>query len=335
MDIGVIGFGGVAKAFIKLVNDKKENLNKIGLNINIKYIIRKSGGVYNKNGLDLDKLINSDFNLSIFDFRESIDINYIIMNKDVDTIVELTNTNIKDGEPGLTHMMIALNNNINVVTGNKGPILLKYKELKEIADKNKLNLEIGCTTGGALPSINAGIYDVAGSEILEIQGILNGTSNYILTEMYEKNLSYEDVLKKAITSGIAESNYKLDVEGFDTACKILILANVLMNSNLSIKDLKIEGIDNIDIDFINEEKAKQNKIKLIGKVYKENNDIKAYVRPEVIEKNHPLYFVDEKNKGVLYKTDTLGDISIIGGASGTRNAAASILRDIINMNKRD
>ena len=334
MNIGIIGFGGVAKAFIKLVNDKKDYLSEIDLDIKIKYIIRKSGGIYNREEIDLEKLISSNFDLNIFDFKEDIDINYILKNKDIDTIIELTNTNIEDGEPGLTHIRLALNNNISVVTGNKGPIVLQYRKLKEIADKNKLKLEIGCTTGGALPSINVGSYDIAGAEILEIQGILNGTSNYILSEMYERNLSYEDILKKAIEDKIAEANYKLDVEGFDTACKILILANSLMNSDLSLNDLDIEGIDNIDIDFINQEKAKNNKIKLIGKVYKENENIKAYVKPEIIDINHPLYFVDGKNKGVLYKTDTLGDISVIGGASGTRNAAASILRDIINMDKR-
>lgn len=335
MNIGIIGFGGVAKAFIKLVNDKKDYLSERNLDINIKYIIRKSGGIYNREGINLEELISSNFDLNIFNFKENMDINYILKNKDIDTIVELTNTNIEDGEPGLTHIKLALNNNINVVTGNKGPIVLQYKELKEIADKNKLRLEIGCTTGGALPTINVGSYDIAGSEILEIQGILNGTSNYILSEMYEKNLSYKEILKKAIDSGIAEANYKLDVEGFDTACKILILANSLMNSNLTLNDLDIKGIDNIDIDFINKEKNKGNKIKLIGKVYKENQKIKAYVRPEVIKIDHPLYFIDGKNKGVLYKTDTLGDISIIGGESGTRNAAASILRDIINMDKRE
>ena len=333
MDIGIIGFGGVAKAFIKLIVDKKEYLDSLGLDFKVKYIIRKSGGIYNKNGLNLKDLIKSNFNLDLFDFKKDIDINYIIKNNDIDTIVELTSTNIENGEPGLTHMSLALNNCINVVTGNKGPILLKYRELKEIALKNKVFLGIGCTTGGALPSINVGSFDIAGSEILSIEGILNGTSNYILTEMYEKEVIYEVALKQAIENEIAEANYKLDVEGFDTASKILILANVLMNANLSIKDIRIEGIDKIDINFINKEKLKGNKIKLIGKVYKNNNEIKAYVKPETLEKNHPLYFVDSKNKGVLYRTDTLGDISIIGGASGTVNAAASILRDIINMYK--
>ena len=109
---------------------------------------------------------------------------------------------------------------INVVTGNKGPIILKYKQLKEIADKNSVKLKVGCTTGGALPSINGGIYDVAGSEIKVIEGILNGTTNYILSKMSIEKVSYEEALFQAQKDGIAEANPILDVLGYDTACKI-------------------------------------------------------------------------------------------------------------------
>ena len=334
MDIGLIGFGGVGKAFIKLLVDKEDTLKAKGLNINIKYIIKSNGGIYNKEGINLKSIIRENYNLNTLDFKENININTIINNNDIDTLVELTSTNIESGEPGLTHIKLALKNGINVVTGNKGPIILEYKALRNMADKNNVKLGIGCTTGGALPSINVGSFDIAGADILSIEAILNGTSNFILSKMYEEEIDYETSLKDAISLGIAEANYNLDVEGFDTAGKILILANVLMNSNLTLKEIQVEGINNLKQYKIIEEKYKGNKIKLIGKVYRENNEIKAYVRQEVLNSQHPLYFVDNKNKGVCYKTDTLGDISIIGGASGTINAAASILRDIINLKNR-
>ena len=331
MNIGIIGFGGVSKAFIKLLIEKEKNLKKKGLELKIKYIIKSNGGIYNKDEINLEEIITSDYKLTGFNFIEDINISTIIKNKDIDTLVELTSTNIETGEPGLTHIKLALENGINVVTGNKGPILLEYKNLKKIADENNVKLGIGCTTGGALPSINVGSFDIAGSDILSIEGILNGTSNYILTEMYENEVDYDEALEKAISFGVAEANYKLDVEGYDTASKILILANVLMDANLSLKDIKIEGINNLKKGDILEEKSKGNKIKLIGKVYIKDERVEAYVKPEILNNEHPLYFVDNKNKGVCYKTDTLGDISIIGGASGTLNAAASILRDIINI----
>lgn len=331
MDIALIGVGGVGKSFIKLLIEKEVYLKKKGLELKVKYIIKSNGGIYNKDGINLKDIISNDYKLQDFNFIEDINIGTIIKNNDIDTLVELTSTNIETGEPGLNHIKLALGNGINVVTGNKGPILLEYKSLKKIADENNVRLGIGCTTGGALPSINVGSFDIAGADILSIEGVLNGTSNYILNKMYENEIEYEEALKKAISFGIAESNYKLDVEGYDTASKILILANVLMDANLSLKDIKIEGISNLKKDYILEEKSKGNKIKLIGKIYRKDGMIGAYVKPEILNSEHPLYFVDNKNKGVYYSTDTLGDISIIGGASGTLNAAAAILRDIINI----
>jgi homoserine dehydrogenase len=332
MDIGLIGYGGVGKAFIALLEDKKGYLEGLGINVKVKYIIRSSGGLYIEDGLDLKEVITLGDNLNQHNtFIKDLNIETILKNKDVDTLVELTNTNLENGEPGLSYIKRALENKINVVTGNKGPVVLEYKELKEIAEKNDVKLLIGCTTGGALPTLNAGIYDIAGAEILKIEAVLNGTSNYILTEMYENDVTYEEALNKAVEEKIAEKNYSYDVEGYDTAAKILIVSNVLLNSNLKLNDLDIEGITKVSKEKILKEKLKENKPKLIGTITKEKDLIKAKVKLEFVDKNHKLYFIDGKNKGICYYTDTLGEILVAGGASGTRNAAASVLRDIVNM----
>ena len=334
MDIGLIGFGGVGQALIKLLIDKESYLlQQYNLKINVKYIIKSNGGIYNASGINLSeilKVIDENINIKCHnEWKDNLNINDIIDNNDIDTLVELTSTNIETGEPGLTHIRKSLENNINVVTGNKGPILLDYKKLKVLADNNNVELKVGCTTGGALPSINGGIYDIAGSKIQSIEGVLNGTTNYILSKMANDNVDYKEALLEAQKVGIAESDPSLDVLGYDTASKIIILSNVLMNSDLKLEDLKINGIEEVRLDNIEKAKVRGNKIKLIGKVYKKHNLVKGYVTPIEIDENHPLYCVDYKNKGIYYKTDTLGDISIIGGASGTMNAAASILRDII------
>ena len=334
MDIGLIGFGGVGQALIKLLIDKESYLlQQYNLKINVKYIIKSNGGIYNASGINLSeilKVIDENINITCHnEWKDNLNINDIIGNNDIDTLVELTSTNIETGEPGLTHIRKSLENNINVVTGNKGPILLDYKKLKVLADNNNVELKVGCTTGGALPSINGGIYDIAGSKIQSIEGVLNGTTNYILSKMANDNVDYKEALLEAQKVGIAESDPSLDVLGYDTASKIIILSNVLMNSDLKLEDLKINGIEEVRLDNIEKAKVRGNKIKLIGKAYKKDNLVKGYVTPIEIDENHPLYCVDYKNKGIYYKTDTLGDISIIGGASGTMNAAASILRDII------
>ena len=334
MNIGLIGFGGVGQALIRLLAKKKKYiLKKYNIDIKVKYIVKSDGGIYKANGINLDEMLEFiNKNKSIKEhilWKDNLSINEIIKNNDIDTLVELTSTNIETGEPGLTHIKGALEGGLNVVTGNKGPIILKYKELKEIADKNSVELKVGCTTGGALPSINGGLYDVAGSEIEFIEGILNGTTNYILSKMSMEEVSYEEALIQAQKDGIAETNPSLDVLGYDTACKILILANVLMDANIKLEDIEVQGITGIKLETIKRARKENKKIKLIGRVYIEDNMVKAYVRPIEIKEDYPLYFVDYKNKGIYFKTDTLGYISIIGGASGTMNAAASILRDII------
>ena len=253
MDIGLIGFGGVGQALIKLLIDKESYLlQQYNLKINVKYIIKSNGGIYNASGINLSeilKVIDENINITCHnEWKDNLNINDIIDNNDIDTLVELTSTNIETGEPGLTHIRKSLENNINVVTGNKGPILLDYKKLKVLADNNNVELKVGCTTGGALPSINGGIYDIAGSKIQSIEGVLNGTTNYILSKMANDNVDYKEALLEAQKVGIAESDPSLDVLGYDTASKIIILSNVLMNSDLKLEDLKINGIEEVRLD---------------------------------------------------------------------------------------
>ena len=335
MDIGLIGFGGVGQALAGLLIEKKKYLReKYNLEINLKYIINSSGGIYNPEKIDLIHLINHiQKGKQISEYKDwgNYNIDSIIANGDVDTIVELTHTNISSGQPALMHMEKALKNRMNVVTGNKGPIFLKYKYLNELAGENGVQLMVGCTTGGALPSINGGLIEVAGSEITSMEGILNGTTNYILSEMMKNHISYDEALKQAQKEGIAEKNPTLDIEGYDTAVKIIILSNVILNTDLSLNDIKVEGISHIKKEELIVLKEQEKKLKLMGKVAMKNGKATAEVKLCEIDKSHPLYLVDGKNKGITYKTDSLGEISIIGGASGRINAAAAILRDLINL----
>lgn len=347
MRIGIIGYGGVGKAFTRLIINKTEQLKYQGIELIINYIIKSDGGIYSSEGINLKEIIKFNNIKDNPDWNDTISFNDIIENKDIDTIIELTPTNKITGEPGMTYIMEALKNKINVITGNKGPILLNYRELKKIAVENNVALEIGCTTGGALPSINMGIYGITGSDIISIEGILNGTSNFILQQMESNTqnhkvgnkelyinsteLSYNEALEIAQREGIAETDPSLDVDGIDTAIKMLILTNVLLNENLTLDDAEIEGITTLTKENIIEAKKKNKKIKLLGKTYYEDGKVKVAVKPTYINENHPLYNVNGKNKGVTFNTDTLGEVSVIGGASGVMNAAASIFRDIMNI----
>jgi homoserine dehydrogenase len=336
--VAIIGYGKVGRAFVQLINDKMDYLHKEGLQIQINYIIGRNGGVYNSDGINLEDF--TDFGLKQRDItnypkggNEEVSFEKMLQNRDVDFVIELTPTNKETGEPGMTHIRKSLECGINVVTANKGPILLAYKELKDIAVKNEVQLGIGCTTGGALPSINAGMMDFAGADITSIEGVLNGTTNFIINEMENKVITYLEALKKAQQLGIAETNPDLDVEGWDTATKLLILTNVLMNEEKLLSDISVEGITKITPVEVKKCLEEGNKYKLVGKTVKENGKIQMTVKLEKLDSSHPLYVVDGKNKAVRYVSDVLGDLTIIGGASGVIPASASVLRDLINISR--
>lgn len=329
MNIALIGFGKVGKSFVKLLQIKKHLLPK---NIKLKYIIKSNGGIYNKEGLNIDEIVkytSSNNSIEKYPLWSNITFKDILKNKDVDILIELTATNIINGQPGYTHIKSALENNINVITGNKGPILLYYNELKNIANKNNLHLKIGCTTGGALPSINMGTIDVLGAQITEIIGVLNGTTNFILGEMVKANITYKEALKRAQSLKIAEKDPSLDVLGIDTAIKMAILSKVIWDIDFDFQKLNIKGITDIKLNNLLLENFSGKKTKLIGRAFYLNGNFEFEVGPMVIDKDHPLYFVDGKNKGVYYKTDILGDMTVIGGASSPLNAAAAIFRDLL------
>jgi len=338
MRLALVGYGGVGRAFVELLNVKKKYLEKDGLNISINYVINSQGGVYNPSGIDLVDFIEfskneKDITKYPYGGDSNIIFSSVLENKDIDLLVEMTPTNKETGEPGMTHIVNSLKNKIHVVTANKGPILLGYNKLKQIAIINNVQLGIGCTTGGALPAINGGMIDLAGARILSIEGVFNGTTNFIINEMEFNGVTYEKALHKAQKLGIAESDPSLDVEGWDTAIKLIILTNILMKKEMTFKDVSIEGITKLTNNDIRNAIIENEKYKLIGKTTIENGHMNMSVKLEKLDKNHQLYNVDGKNKGVRYTTDTLGDLTLIGGASGVMSAAASILRDIINIHK--
>jgi len=336
VDIAIVGFGGVGRALLELIYDKKDDLASEGLDLNLKYVINSRGGTYNPKGIDLMNFINftgENRDLNSYQGKGSKPASFddIIQNKDVDMVIEMTPSNLDHGEPGLSHISRALAKGIHVITANKGPILLAYDKLQDLARENGVKLGIGCTTGGALPSVNAGLIDLAGSKITSIEGILNGTSNFILEEMENNGLDYDLALKKAQEFGIAETDPSMDISGLDTGTKLLILTNVLMGENKTLDDIELVGIDSIDLDQVREMAGQNKRYKLIGRSIRTEEGLSISVKPELVDRDNLFYNVNGKDKVVRYISDTLGDLTIIGGASGVRPAAASILRDLINM----
>ncbi len=338
MKIAVIGNGGVGKALIELFGNKKEKMAAEGLNLTLCAHLDSQGGILDPDGIRLPQLMaHNQHNLPLKEYPKGgaphLGLEDVLKIEDLDVLIELTPTNKETGEPGLTHITKALTKGIHVITANKGPVMLAYHRLKKLAEKHEAQLWIGCTTGGALPSVNGGMMDLAGAEITSIEGVLNGTTNFILEEMKETGCAYGTALRKAQETGIAETDPTLDVEGWDTATKLLILTNVLMQEDRKLTDVVVEGITGVTAEAIQKAADDGGKIKLVGRAQKTEKRLTLAVKPEVLFSDHPLYGVDGKNKAVRYTTDTLGDLTLMGGASGLIPAAASVLRDLMNLHR--
>ena len=332
--VGIVGYGNLGKAVVKLLEMKRESWRAEGLDLSLTCILDQGGGLHNALGLDCGALIEHATHSRTLEgftgFDRTLDFKKIIDGRLIDVLVEFTFTNKETGEPGLTHIRESLKNGIHVTTGNKGPVLVAWEELSELARERGLLLGVSCTTGGALPTIINGREAMAGSDVTLVEGVLNGTTNFIISRMESDGVSYEEALQEAQKAGIAETNPAMDVEGWDTAVKLLILAKVVMQGKLGLSDVSVKGITHLTPQEVQKARGEGKKYKLIGKAWREGGQVRASVAPETVDAEHPFYAVSAKNKGVRYVSDTLGDLFVAGGASGPLPAAAAALRDVVN-----
>ncbi|MFH1763116.1 MAG: homoserine dehydrogenase, partial [Gemmatimonadota bacterium] len=233
MDVRIVvcGMGKVGQAFVNLLIQKEGDLQKrYDLTFKVVAAVDIGGTAAATSGLPLPALMAHlkkggrveempGFGKKGLSGKEALS------SIPADLLVETTPTNIKDGEPGMTHIRTALTYGRHVVTAAKGPLVLSYNELKELARKSKVRMMISAATAAALPTLDVGLTCLAGTEVLAAEGILNGTTNYILTRMSEEGTAYADALAEAQKMGVAEPDPSLDVEGRDTANKILLVAN--------------------------------------------------------------------------------------------------------------
>ena len=247
-----------------------------------------------------------------------------------DVLVETTPTNLVDGEPARSHIRAALSKGLDVVSANKGPLVLYHRELLAMAKEKGCRIFMSAATAAALPTLDVGLICLAGTDILAVEGILNGTTNYILTRMHQENCSYDTALKAAQQMGIAETDPTLDVEGFDTRNKLIIIANQIYGQHLDRNDVATEGIAGItpaDIDMA----GKADKvIKLIGSAARNADGLTISVEPKALGMDHPLASVNYAEKGISYLTDTMGRVTVTGGKSSPMGAAAALLKDLIH-----
>ena len=333
--IVLIGFGTVGQGLAEILLDKKKELkDKYGYEFDIVGISDIAWGtVYNSDGLDMPAILENvkgkkKFSKDVKDWDSMA----LIRESNANVVCELAFTNLESGEPAIGHCKAAFETGKHVVTSNKGPAALAYRELKEMAHKNGVQFQIEGTVMSGTPVLNLSDGPLAGCTITAARGILNGTTNYILTQM-EGGMSYEDALAKAQELGYAEADPTGDVEGYDARGKVTILANVVMGTSLKVSDVACKGITKITLDDINKAKQENCRWKLIGSVKREGNKVIASVAPEKLPLTHPLAGVMGATNAMTFTTDLLGDVSIVGPGAGRKETGYSILTDLIAIHR--
>ena len=336
MRLCVLGFGAVGQGLAKVVLMKHEELiEKYGIDLEITAISDRSGAAINPNGLDLQQALDTKEKTGkIKDYTEygvsGVDGVEVLDKAEYDCLVEATPTNIDDGQPTQTHILKAMNDKKDVVTSNKGPLALNFKTLIETARENNVKFRFEASVGGTMPVINLARESLAGNNIHSVQGILNGTTNYILSRMANEGTEYEPTLKEAQELGIAETNPYQDVEGLDAACKIVIIANSLMGWDVTLDDVSREGISGISSNAVKLALKDGYLIKLVA----EANDGKLRVAPMLVKQGSP-FAVNGTLNVITLKTDLSEDVTVVGVGAGSIETASAILSDIISIGKNN
>ncbi len=337
--IGLIGCGTVGQGFLDILDKKKDVLRDEydfeSRVVAITDMLR--GSLVIPEGIDIPKVLNilgqgknlDEYPNAKAEQIESLDPLDMIEKTDAGIIAELTYTDINTGEPATGYIKKALRSGKHVVTSNKGPAALHYPELRDLARKNGLQFRIEGTVMSGTPVFHLVENGLAGNEILEVKGILNGTTNFILSKMELDGMDYPAALKLAQELGYAEADPTADVGGFDALAKVVILSNVLFGASLKTSDVEREGITAITLDDVQKAKAEGLRYKLIGQAKKRNGSVQASVAPRKIPHSDPLAGVMGAQNALTLETDLMGKVTIQGAGAGKQETGFSILSDLL------
>ena len=290
------------------------------------------GSKIDENGINMQEVLsnaeNGDYSL-LTDTIENV--TKAIQEINADIVIEASFTDIKTGQPAISHIEAALTSNKHVVTTNKGPFAVAYEEIFKLAKEKSKTVAIEGTVISGTPIINVLNTGLLGAKINAVSGIMNGTSNYILTQM-ELGMSYEKALSQAQELGYAEADPTNDVEGLDTLAKVLILGNVVFNKQLLQENIEVSGISKITLSDIKEATSNNMRWKLIGHVWKDNQgEVRGSVSPKLVPMEDPLYGISGASNALKVSSSILGDTTIIGAGAGKLETGFALYNDIISI----
>jgi len=323
------GFGVVGQSLVKLFDSRSEDLYaKYGLKPRVVGVFDSKGSAVDPAGLNFNKLIDVKKKFGTVknytDIKNSMSGIDMLKNVDADVLIETTASNYKDAEPGMTHITTAMKKGMHVISVNKGPLALAFPSLLELATYNQVMLKFSGTVGGGTPILDYAKNSLSGERITSFAGILNGTTNYILTNM-GTGVTYEEALKDAKDKGYVEADESLDLDGLDAAAKLVILANWIMGMKVTLPDINCTGIRKVTVDDIKKAAKNNCAIKLIASCNKE-----LIVGPKEVSNDDPLC-VNGTLNAIAFTSEHSGTQTIIGKGAGGMETASSILRDLLDI----
>lgn len=309
INVAVLGYGTVGSGVVEVISTNQESINKrAGQEINVKYVL----DLREFPGTPIENILVHDYNI-------------ILEDPEVDIVVEV----MGGLNPSYPFVKSALEAGKSVCTSNKALVAAYGPELLQIARDKNANFLFEASVGGGIPIIRPMNESLTPDEVTEITGILNGTTNYILSKMTSEGADYDSVLKQAQDLGYAERNPEADVEGHDTCRKIAILTSLACGKNVNFEEIPTEGITKITDTDIKYAKALNGSIKLLGKTDVIDGTIYSIVAPFIIGTDNPLGSVNDVLNGIFVHGNMVGDVMFYGSGAGKLPTAAAVVADII------
>ena len=329
MRIILCGFGVVGQSLVKLFESRSEDLYaKYGLKPRVVGVFDSKGSAVDSSGLEFNKLIDVKKKFGTVknyaNKKNSMSGIEMLKNIDADVLIETTASNYKDAEPGMTHIITAMKKRMHVISVNKGPLALAFPSLMELATYNQVMFKFSGTVGGGTPILDYAKNSLRGERITSFAGILNGTTNYILSNM-TTGMSFEEALKDAKNKGYVEADESLDLDGLDAAAKLVILANWVMGMKVTLPDINCTGIRKVTTEDTKKADKNNCSVKLIASCNKE-----LVVSPKEISNDDPLC-VNGTLNAIAFTSEHSGTQTIIGRGAGGMETASSILRDLLDI----
>jgi homoserine dehydrogenase len=340
--LSFIGFGNVARALVRLFERKRDLLKD---QYDIAYLVTgiatgKHGFAVNTDGLDVNKaleLVESGQSISPLTSLGVQDSISVIQHSQADVMFENSPVNTQTGQPALDHIRLALNLGQHAITANKGPVVHGYRELTKLAKSQGKRFLFESTVLGGAPVFSVFREAWPLAELASFRGILNATTNIILSRM-ENGESYQDAVKYCQSAGVAETDPTNDVDGWDAAIKVAALVTVLMDTPFTPQQVHPTGIRGITPEMMASAKAEGKRYKLVCSAEKVGDQVNASVAPQLVDTSSPLYGMMNSSTGVTFRTDVLPDYSITvseraGMSGGPIETAYGLFADFVNIVK--